>query len=592
MISFFSTKRPETSKGKHLPSYLRPIDCDTFLQEQNTLIKRLKVAYSDTSSWESHILPCLKALALMCGRLPYTSNTIFSDENGLFRASVSAATYAIEIMESTVQLEKNIMAQHILQGRLKAAAALAGLCAFLDVFDKKLTIAEKDISQQSSFFQISEVNHVSHLSYEPLAMPFVTWVKKKLKENPQVELQLNWNTQAPAINEKRQYSRLFYARHILKEETLSWLSNAGRLPLFELMKCLTVDTDVEHFPSSVVKARNLGVYRACLLERERIGAKLGEILEPDGWQETLIRILRARIFNDWEINAKDSPLRKGTDGLFLFWPDVCPILVEDMKTFGLTDLPTDPDIWAGCLLKSGLTLPSKKGNSTCWIAVTPNAKPRAAVKLSDAYFFSSGLVLQAKTIKRDFETDLNSDQSMALSKLTREILEASDMSFTQKLPSEKSKGIELFWHFHFKNKETAIDPTIESVAETLTQNPSIITEVLIDEGIFIGENFPLSDGISFERLVITLLAANVIYQTEKNEPLWVTHSGNTGSAQRGVILKPENIQATYNGQILSFKDVFELIYHQSPSPNFKCFQSDNKESDQLSLNFDEEAGYE
>ena len=241
------------------------------------------------------------------------------------------------------------------------------------------------------------------------------------------------------------------------------------------MKCLTVDTDVEHFPSSVVKARDLGVYRACLLERERIGVKLGEILEPEGWQETLIRILRARIFNDWEINAKDSPLRKGADGLFLFWPDVCPILVEDIKNFGLTDLPTDPDIWVGCLLKSGITLPSKKGNSTCWIAVTPNAKPRAAVKLSDTYFFSSGLVLQAKTIKRDFETDLNSEQSMALSKLTREILEASDMSFTQKLPSEKSKGIELFWHFHFKNKETAIDPPLESVAETLTQTPSIIT---------------------------------------------------------------------------------------------------------------------
>ena len=107
-----------------------------------------------------------------------------------------------------------------------------------------------------------------------------------------------------------------------------------------------------------------------------------------------------------------------------------------MKNFGLTDLPTDPDIWAGCLLNSGITVTSKNNDTTCWIAVTPNAKPREAIKLSDEYFFTSGKIFQAKTIKRDFETKLSLDQSSALSQLTREILESSNQAFTQKLPTE------------------------------------------------------------------------------------------------------------------------------------------------------------
>lgn len=152
------------------------------------------------------------------------------------------------------------------------------------------------------------------------------------------------------------------------------------------MNCLSGNAPLTDIPSSVIKARDLGVYRTCLLERERLGKELGEILAPDGWQETLIRILRTRIVNDWELNAKDSPLRKGADGLFLFWPDVCPILIDDMKKLGLVDLPTDPDIWAGCLLSSGISMISQKGTATCMIAVTPNAKPREAIKLADSYF--------------------------------------------------------------------------------------------------------------------------------------------------------------------------------------------------------------
>ena len=120
MISFFanfkSAEQKETAHlGAHLPDKLQPIIVEDFLASHEPLIKRLKLAYSDTESWGTKILPCVKATALMCAHLPYSATGIFSDKDGLFKACVSAATYAIEVMESSVQLEKNIMAQHLLQ---------------------------------------------------------------------------------------------------------------------------------------------------------------------------------------------------------------------------------------------------------------------------------------------------------------------------------------------------------------------------------------------------------------------------------------------------------------------------------------------
>lgn len=483
MISFFAQKL-KNKTGVHLDHFLQPVTAEDLFNQNEGLIKRLKLAYSDSESWDEYFLPCLKQLALCCGHLPYSPNGVFSEADGLFKASVSTATYAIEVMESSVQLEKNIMAQHLLQGRLKAACALAGLCAFLDVFIGKLQIVQKP-KDNNHFFNLSESNHVSHLSFDPLAQPYIEWLNEKLNNHPNLELELRWNTQPEPISQIRQNQRLFLARHILVPKTLSWLAQAGKLPLVELMKCLTMDNDIENLPSSVVKARDLGVYRACLLERERMGAKLGELLAPEGWQETLIRILRTRILNDWSINAKDSPLRKGADGLFLFWPDVCPILIDDMKHFGLTDLPTDPDLWAGCLLSSGITLSSKKENPTCLIAVTPNAKPREAIKLSDAYFFTSGTVLNAKTIKRDFETELNLDQTLALSQLTRDVLEASNQAFTNKLPSTVQAQQILVWHLSESIEQLELEEALVSYFNHLTENPSLASEVLLDEGLFI-----------------------------------------------------------------------------------------------------------
>ena len=591
MISIFTNKY-KNKVGKHLDHFLLPVTAEELFNQNEAIIKRLKLTYSDSESWDNYFLPCLKQLALCCGHLPYSPNGVFSEADGLFKASVSAATYAIEVMESSVQLERNIMAQHLLQGRLKATCALAGLCAFLDVFINRLQIVQKP-KDNNHFFNLSESNYVSQLAFDPLAQPYIEWLNEKFDNNPNLELVLRCNSSTEPISQIRQNQRLFLARHILVPKTLSWLSQAGKLPLVELMKCLTTDNDTENLPSSVVKARDLGVYRACLLERERMGQKLGELLAPEGWQETLIRILRTRILNDWPINAKDSPLRKGADGLFLFWPDVCPILIDDMKHFGLTDLPTDPDLWAECLLSSGITLPSKKGNSTCLIAVTPNAKPREAIKLSDAYFFTSGTVLHAKTIKRDFETELNLDQTLALSQLTRDILEASNKAFTNKLPSTVQTQQTLIWHLSESIEQQELEEALNGYLNHLTENPSLASGVLLDEGLFITNTLSnFAKEASFERLVTGLLTSNLIYQTDRNEPLWVTHADHQGVNHRGIILKPEMIEGSLHNTKLTFKDLFEYIHKRKPTPRFHFKGKQTTDEDQLSLDFDEEGYYE
>lgn len=586
MIFFPKIKR--NPSGKHLPNILQPIELESFLEENKFLIERLEIAYSDQASLETKILPCIKELALVAGRLPYRAKGIFSGEGDLFKASITAATYAIEIVESSVELEKNIMAQHLLQGRLKAAAALAGLCSFLDVF-QRLHIAEVPSQYDDSFFHISEANHIRHVAFEPLAMPYVLWVKEKLSKNPELQLQLHWNRQSQPLSHAKENLKLFLARHILCPETLAWLADAGPLPLYELMKCLSRESPIEDTPSSVIKARDLGVYRTCLLERERLGKELGEILAPDGWQETLIRILRTRIFNDWEINAKDSPLRKGADGLFLFWPDVCPILIDDMKKLGLVELPTDPDIWAGCLLSSGISTASQMGTATCMIAVTPNAKPREAIKLSDTYFLTGSRILYAKTIKRDFEVKLSLDQATGLSQLTREVMQLSDKAFSEQLPDKTPSQPALLWQLAKEIKQEDLKAALQSFANFMTSHKECLPETLIDEGFFLSEEIfrQIESSLSFERTVLALLTNNLVFQTERNEPLWVTHTDKNGTLQRGVILKPDLFEAIHNHQVLSFEKVFRHVYQKDHNPNFS-FKEQKEDGEQLTLNFEEE----
>ena len=94
LLSFIEHKKQKVI-GSHLPYFLQPIEVEDFLAEHDKLIKRLKVAYSDSKSWDSRILPSIRELALMCGHLPYSANGVFSEADGLFKASILAATYAI-----------------------------------------------------------------------------------------------------------------------------------------------------------------------------------------------------------------------------------------------------------------------------------------------------------------------------------------------------------------------------------------------------------------------------------------------------------------------------------------------------------------
>lgn len=76
LLSFIEHKK-QKAVGSHLPYFLKPIEVEDFLAEHDTLIKRLKVAYSDSQSWNSKILPSIRELALMCGHLPYSANGVF-----------------------------------------------------------------------------------------------------------------------------------------------------------------------------------------------------------------------------------------------------------------------------------------------------------------------------------------------------------------------------------------------------------------------------------------------------------------------------------------------------------------------------------
>lgn len=281
-------------------------------------------------------------------------------------------------------------------------------------------------------------------------------------------------------------------------------------------------------------------------------------------------------------------MRKGADGLFLFWPDVCLIFLDDMKSFGLVDLPTDPDIWAGCLLSSGITLPSINKTPTCSIAVTPNANPREAIKLSDAAFFTSGRVLATKTSKRNFEVDIKPIASLALSKLTREALEIANRAFTNQLPSETPKQPHLIWYLNKELKQAGLEEALGFILNLLTENASTTLHHIIDEGLFINEDLVRQSktSLSFEHLALALLTEGVIYQTAKLEPLWVTHTDSNGTLTRGFLLRPDTLEALSDNKKLSFKDAFLAIHGKTPDPRFAFKEVLKEPTDQLSLDFE------
>ena len=63
LLSFIEHKK-QKAVGSHLPFFLQPIEVEDFLAEHDKLIKRLKVAYSDSQSWDSRILPSILTVYL------------------------------------------------------------------------------------------------------------------------------------------------------------------------------------------------------------------------------------------------------------------------------------------------------------------------------------------------------------------------------------------------------------------------------------------------------------------------------------------------------------------------------------------------
>ena len=92
--------------------------------------------------------------------------------------------------------------------------------------------------------------------------------------------------------------------------------------------------------------------------------------------------------------------------------------------------------------------------------------------------------------------------------------------------------------------------------------------------------------LSFEHLVLALLAEGVIYQTAKLEPLWVTHTNSNGTLTRGFLLRPDALEVLSNNKKLTFKDAFLAIHGKTPDPKFAFKEVLKEPTDQLSLDFE------
>ena len=459
------------------------------------------------------IEPTLLSFDRFVGHLPCHAKGLFNDKDGLFRASLQAALYSLQMMESFVNLRGNILTQDLLQSRIRAAALFAGLCAFLSATIENFEILVE--ASENGFFDLSGKQQA--MVWSPFATGYCDWIHDVLTKNPKAEVSITWHETTTKRSIGYDFLSVYLARLVFPTDVLAWLTEVGHLPIIGLMNTMAGATTSSSL-SVITKARDLGVYRACLLERERLGKVFGQSFEIQGWQSTLIRILRHRVKEDWPINSKDSPLRMGADGLFLFLSDALPFLIDDLKTFGLTDLPIDASLWAEMLMHQGISQPSKNGTATVMIAVTPNAKPREAIKLDPHYFLDKSQWENLKVTKRDFEVTVSPTIETGLSRLTREVLGLDQKPET--IETEvKTKKPQVLWHL----VETTLHPQIQTVLdvlmEKLTVEPVFAKNSMVDEGLLLSHDSVPEAGKDFDLVVMQLLLADLIYATDRHEPL-------------------------------------------------------------------------
>ena len=153
----------------------------------------------------------------------------------------------------------------------------------------------------------------------------------------------------------------------------------------------------------------------------------------------------------------------------------------------------------------------------------------------------------------------------------------------EKTPSQPT----LIWQLAIEIQQNDLKDALHSFTSFMTSHKDCLSETLIDEGFFLSETLSrqIDTSLSFERFVLALLTSNLIYQTERNEPLWVTHTDKNATLERGVILKPDLFEAIKNHEVLTFEKAFRYVFQKAPHPNFS-FKEKFDANDQLSFNFE------
>ena len=568
IIKKLFVSQPIEPSFDRLDPILQPIDPVIQLKNHRELVTQIKLAWSDEKTWQSMIEPTLLGFARFVGHLPCNAKGLFNDKDGLFRASLQAALYSLQMMESFVHLRGNILTQDLLQSRMRAAALLAGLTAFLSATIENFEVRVK--ATENAFFDLA--GKQQELVWSPFALAYCDWIHDVLTKNPKAEVSITWHETTTKRSIGHDFLSVYLARLIFPSHVLAWLTEVGHLPIIGLMNTMANATTSSSL-SVITKARDLGVYRACLLERERLGKVFGQSFEIQGWQSTLIRILRHRVKEDWPINSKDSPLRMGADGLFLFWPDALPFLIDDLKTFGLTDLPIDASLWAGMLMHQGIAQPSKNGTATVMIAVTPNAKPREAIKLDPHYFLDKSQWENLKVTKRDFEVTVSPTIETGLSRLTREVL-GLDQKADEIDTSVKTKKPQVLWHLVETTLHPQIQDVLDALMEKLTIEPTFAKQSMVDEGLLLSHDSVPETGKDFDLVVMQLLLADLIYATDRHEPLWIEHITDNGQSVRAVVMKPTVFAIEFIEDDvaipLDYATLFESIHGREPQNRWEA----------------------
>lgn len=155
------------------------------------------------------------------------------------------------------------------------------------------------------------------------------------------------------------------------------------------------------------------------------------------------------------------------------------------------------------------------------IAVTPNSKPREAIKPADEYFFSNGKVATCKTQKRAFEVDAKSQAYQsntyaALIRLTRKILESTKGEFSEKLSEIIPEQPKLLMHLVRDGLSEELSDNLQKLVDMLNKSDYLMKRNIVDEGLFIDaytvEQFYEA---SFELFINGLTKQQLIFMNSK-----------------------------------------------------------------------------